>query len=41
VGSVGESSARAALIRNVAVECALLAVVLGWSVVLANEPPPH
>jgi copper transport protein len=41
VGSVGESSARAALIRNVAVECALLAVVLGWSVVLANTPPPH
>jgi len=41
VGSVGESSARAALIRNVAVECALLAVVLGWSVVLANSPPPH
>jgi copper transport protein len=41
VGSVGESSARAALIRNVAVECVLLAVVLGWSVVLANTPPPH
>ncbi len=41
VGSVGESSARASLIRNVAVECALLAVVLGWSVVLANTPPPH
>ena len=41
VGSVGESSARAVLIRNVAVECVLLAVVLGWSVVLANEPPPH
>ncbi len=41
VGSVGESSARATLIRNVAVECALLAVVLGWSVVLANTPPPH
>jgi putative copper export protein len=41
VGSVEESSARAALIRNVAVECVLLAVVLGWSVVLANTPPPH
>ena len=41
VGGVGESSARASLIRNVAVECALLAVVLGWSVVLANSPPPH
>jgi copper transport protein len=41
VGSVGESSARASLIRNVAVECALLAVVLGWSVVLSNTPPPH
>jgi putative copper export protein len=41
VGSVGESSARAALIRNVTVECVLLAVVLGWSVVLANSPPPH
>jgi putative copper export protein len=41
VGSVGELSARAALIRNVAVECVLLAAVLGWSVVLANTPPPH
>ena len=41
VGSVGESSARVALIRNVAVECVLLAAVLGWSVVLANTPPPH
>jgi putative copper export protein len=41
VGSVEESSARASLIRNVAVECVLLAVVLGWSVVLANTPPPH
>jgi len=40
VGSVEESSARAALIRNVTAECILLAVVLGWSVVLANEPPP-
>ena len=40
VGSVEESSARAALIRNVAAECILLAIVLGWSVVLANEPPP-
>jgi copper transport protein len=41
VGSVGEPAARASLIRNVAVECALLAVVVGWSVVLANTPPPH
>jgi copper transport protein len=41
VGTVGESSARAALIRNVLVECVLLAVVLGWSAVLANTPPPH
>ncbi|MGB8682969.1 MAG: CopD family protein [Candidatus Binatus sp.] len=41
VGSIGESSARATLVRNVAVECVLLAVVLGWSVVLANTPPPH
>ena len=41
VGSVEESSARGSLIRNVAVECVLLAVVLGWSVVLANTPPPH
>jgi putative copper export protein len=41
VASAGESSARASLIRNVAVECVLLAVVLGWSVVLANTPPPH
>ena len=41
VGSVGESSARASLIRNVAVECVLLGAVLGWSAVLANSPPPH
>jgi putative copper export protein len=41
VGSMGESSARASLIRNVTVECVLLAVVLGWSVVLSNTPPPH
>jgi copper transport protein len=41
VGTVGESSARAVLIRNVVVECVLLAVVLGWSAVLANTPPPH
>jgi putative copper export protein len=41
VSAVGESSARSALIRNVAVECVLLAAVLGWSVVLANTPPPH
>jgi putative copper export protein len=41
VGSIGESSARASLIRNVTVECVLLAVVLGWSVVLSNTPPPH
>jgi len=41
VGSVGESSARAMLVRNVAIECVLLAVVLGWSVVLSNTPPPH
>lgn len=41
VGSVGESAARTTLIRNVAVECILLAVVIGWSVVLANTPPPH
>lgn len=40
VGSIEESSARAALIRNVAAECILLAIVLGWSVVLANQPPP-
>jgi copper transport protein len=41
VGSMGESSARASLIRNVTVECVLLAVVLGWSVILSNTPPPH
>lgn len=41
VGAVGESSARASLIRNVTVECLLLAVVLGWSVILSNTPPPH
>ena len=41
VGAINESSARAALIRNVAAECILLAAVIGWSVVLANTPPPH
>ncbi len=34
-------SAQAMLVRNVAVEVALLGAVLGWSAVLANSPPPH
>jgi putative copper export protein len=41
VPAIGEASARATLIRNVTVECILLAAVIGWSVVLANTPPPH
>jgi putative copper export protein len=41
VPEIGEPSARATLIRNVSVECILLAAVVAWSVVLANTPPPH
>lgn len=36
-----EDDAREILIRNVAVECVLLAIVLAWSAMLANTPPPH
>jgi len=41
VPSVGEASARHALIRSVSVECLLLFAVFGWSALLANTPPPH
>ena len=41
VPTVNESSARAALVRNVAAECLLLCGVLAWSAILANTPPPH
>ncbi|MGH7780186.1 MAG: copper resistance D family protein [Candidatus Binataceae bacterium] len=41
VSRLDDSSAREILIRNVAAECVLLAVVLGWSALLANTPPPH
>ncbi|MGC1679159.1 MAG: CopD family protein [Candidatus Binataceae bacterium] len=41
VARLEESSAREILIRNVAVECVLLAIVLAWSAILANTPPPH
>jgi putative copper export protein len=36
-----DSRARAAMVRNVAAECILLAAVLAWSALLANTPPPH
>jgi copper transport protein len=36
-----QASARQALVRNVAIEIALLLVVLGWTALLANSPPPH
>lgn len=38
---IDESPAYAALARNVATECLLLTVVLGWSMVLASTPPAH
>lgn len=41
VARLEESSAREILVRNVAVECVLLAIVLAWSAILANTPPPH
>jgi copper resistance protein D len=41
VSRLEDSSAREILIRNVAVECVLLAIVLAWSAMLANTPPPH
>lgn len=41
VGRLDESGAREILLRNVAVECVLLAIVLAWSAMLANTPPPH
>jgi putative copper resistance protein D len=36
-----QPSARQILLRNVAVECALLIVVLGVTALLANTPPAH
>lgn len=41
VARLEESGARETLVRNVAAECVLLAVVLAWSAILANTPPPH
>ncbi|MHB8383233.1 MAG: CopD family protein [Candidatus Binataceae bacterium] len=41
VPRLDEPGARQILIRNVAAECVLLAMVLGWSAILANTPPPH
>ena len=41
VSRLEESSAREILLRNVAAECVLLAIVLAWSAMLANTPPPH
>ncbi len=41
VPKVAQKSARRMLIRTVATECALLLVVLAWSAILANTPPPH
>jgi copper resistance protein D len=41
VPALGEASARATLIRNLTAECLLLGVVLGWSALLTNTPPPH
>ncbi len=35
------ASARRTLVRSVAIEIALLLVVLGWTALLANSPPPH
>ncbi len=34
-------SARPILVRTVAIEIMLLALVFGWSALLANSPPPH
>jgi copper resistance protein D len=36
-----DASARRILVRSVAIEIVLLFVVLGWTVLLANSPPPH
>ncbi len=41
VPKVAQKSAQRMLIRTVATECALLLVVLAWSAILANTPPPH
>ena len=41
VPTVGDTSSRNLLIRNVTAECLLLGAVLAWSAVLANTPPPH
>lgn len=41
IPAVAERSARAMLIRNVGVECALITGVIGLAALLANTPPPH
>ncbi len=41
VARTAEPDALRALLRNVALESALLMGVLGWSARLANTPPPH
>lgn len=41
VPRAAEPDSLRALMRNVAVESVLLLAVLGWSVCLANTPPPH
>jgi putative copper export protein len=34
-------SVRATIVRNVSAECVVIAVVIWWSAMLANTPPPH
>ncbi len=41
ISHLDEAASRETLLRNVAAEIVLLAVVLGWSAMLANTPPPH
>jgi copper resistance protein D len=41
VPAIGFASARHKLLRNVGVECLLMAGVLGLAALLANTPPPH
>jgi len=41
VPGIAKPSVRVVLIRSVTAECVLLLVVLGWSAILANTPPPH
>lgn len=41
VARTAEQDSLHALLRNVAIESALLVAVLGWSAQLANTPPPH